>query len=65
MKTVNDFQECLEYVNRLGIVSRSKPIHWRQANLCQVVEGIEELAGGRGAYPFKATFCRAATRAAN
>ena len=56
MKQVNSFQECLEYVNRLGIVNPSKPIGWRQQDLCAIVEKLEWLMGKR--YPFKVRFCR-------
>ena len=56
MKQVNDFQECLEYVNRLGIVSRFKPIGWRQADLCAIVDKLTWLMGCR--YPFKIRYHR-------
>lgn len=44
MKEVKDFQECLEYVNRLGIVNPSKPIGWRQQDLCAIVSTLEVMA---------------------
>lgn len=44
MKQVNNFQECLEYVNRLGVVNPYKPIGWRQSDLCKIVEKLETAA---------------------
>lgn len=56
MKQVNNFDECLEYVNRLGIVSPSKPIGWRQSDMVAIVGKLEHLIGK---YPFKVRYHRA------
>ena len=55
MKQIKDFDECLEYVNRLGIVNKTKPIGWRQQELCAIVSHLQWLIGG---YPFSITFHR-------
>ena len=54
MKRINNFQECLEYVNRLGLVNRSKPMGWRQANLVEIVARLEAA----GPYPLLVKFHR-------
>lgn len=47
MPTINNFNEAMEYVNRLGIIYNTKPIGWRQKELCAIVEILEELATQR------------------
>jgi hypothetical protein len=44
MKEVRNFTECLEYVNRLGIVHPLKPFGWRQQDLCAIVATLEVMA---------------------
>ena len=60
VKTVRDFEDCLEYVNRLGIVNKTKPIGWRQSDLCAIVTGLERIAGFHcnAIYPFTVTYKR-------
>ena len=54
MKQINDFQDALNYVNRLGFAG-SGNIAYRQQSLCTVVDALVKTAGG---YPFKASLTR-------
>ena len=42
MRTIQNFDEALQYVNRLGIVSPFKPISWRQSDFCKIILKLEE-----------------------
>ena len=55
-KQVNSFNECLEYVNRLGIINPTKPIGWRQNDLVAIVHSLEtasEWSGTKGTHIWK------------
>ena len=47
MKVLYNWEETLEYVNRLGLVNRSMPIGWKQQVLMDNVVRIETIS----AYP--------------
>ena len=59
MPTINNFNEALVYVNRLGIIYNTKPIGWRQKELCMIVELLEGLATFQDkTYPFTVKYHR-------
>ena len=54
MKTLNNWQETLEYVNRLGLVSSSTPIGRKQQVLMANVKAIETMS----TYPLQVRYSR-------
>jgi hypothetical protein len=56
MITINDYDGLLEYLNRVGVVSKNKPIGWRQQDLCSIADKILFLR--RGGYPFNISYRR-------
>jgi hypothetical protein len=59
MVKVQTYQELLTYLNGLGIVHPSKPIGWRQKDLCSFADDLQVLAGE---YPFSIHYHRAKTQ---
>lgn len=59
MVKVQTYQELLTYLNGLGIVHPSKPIGWRQQDLCSFADDLQVLAGE---YPFSIHYHRAKTQ---
>ena len=45
MKTVNNWEELLEYVNRLGIIHKDKPIGWRQQEFIKIQSFFSQNTG--------------------
>ena len=62
MKTINNWEELLEYLNRLGVVNRHKPIGWRQEELMTILVKIESHVNTMPKYPFKIKYLRAMSR---
>ena len=60
MKKVSDYDELLHYVNRLGIVNKTKPIGWRQGDLCAIANALERIAQfhSNKPYPFLVKYHR-------
>jgi len=50
-KQVINYQDLIEYLNRLGIVHKDKPIGWRQQDLCAIADRLLACAKGR-VFPF-------------
>ena len=69
MKQINNFDECLEYVNRLGIVSPSRPIGWQQNDLVAIISELETASVNQKQtsypYPLKVQFHRGASQGVN
>ena len=56
MKTLNNWEETLHYVNRLGLAHRTMPIGWKQQVLMDNVNIIEALSIEK--YPIKVRYSR-------
>ncbi len=56
-KMVINYQDLLEYLNRLGVVNPSKPTGWRQQDLCAMADRLIACAKGR-VFPFYIRFWR-------
>lgn len=56
MKTLNNWQETLEYVNRIGVANPTMPIGWRQQVLMDNVNLIEGLSINK--YPIAVKYSR-------
>jgi len=56
MKTLNDWQETLHYVNRLGLAHPTMPIGWKQQVLMDNVNIIEGLSVEK--YPIRVHYSR-------
>jgi hypothetical protein len=56
MTTINDYDELLTYLNRIGVVNKDKPIGWRQHDLCSIADKILFLR--KREYPFNISYRR-------
>lgn len=56
MKKLNNWEETLNYVNRLGVANRTMPIGWRQQVLMDNVNLIESLSVNK--YPIHVRYSR-------
>ena len=56
MKSVYNYQDLIQYLNRLGVVSR-RPIGWKQQDLCAMADRLLACAESR-TLPFTVHFFR-------